>query len=91
MASAGGVRPKRFKNTVSVSRAFTMACFQFSWTGLSVEATIRVPICTPSAPSAKAAAILRPSIIPPAAITGMFTFAHTSDVRTMVATPRLFL
>ena len=38
---------------MSVSAASTMACFQFSCTGDSAADTMRVPICTPSAPSAK--------------------------------------
>ena len=52
---------------------------------------MRVPICTPSAPSAKAAAMLRPSAMPPAAITGTSTFEQTSGSSTMVATSRGFL
>ena len=46
---------------MSVSAAATIACFQFSCTGDSAADTMRVPICTPSAPSANAAAIARPS------------------------------
>ena len=45
---------------------------------------MRVPICTPSAPSANAAAMVRPSTMPPAAITGTFTFSQTSGSRTML-------
>ena len=52
---------------------------------------MRVPICTPSAPSAKAAAIERPSVIPPAAITGTPTFEQTSGSSTIVETSREFL
>ncbi len=59
-------REKRLRNTVSVSAAATMACFQLSCTGDSAADTMRVPICTPSAPRAKAAAIERPSQMPPA-------------------------
>ena len=52
---------------------------------------MRVPICTPSAPSAKAAAIVRPSQMPPAAMTGTSTFEQTSGSSTIVATSRGFL
>jgi len=76
---------------VSVSLAPTIMSFQFWCTGLSAAETIRVPICTASAPRAKAAAMERPSVIPPAAITGTFTFEQTRGSRTMVATSRLFL
>ena len=44
---------------------------------------MRVPICTPSAPSTNAAAIDRPSHMPPAAITGTSTFEHTSGSSTI--------
>ena len=69
-ARSAGPGPKRFRNTVSVSLAPTIMSFQFWCTGLSAAETMRVPICTPSAPRAKAAAIVRPSVMPPAAITG---------------------
>ena len=52
---------------------------------------MRVPICTPSAPSANAAAIVRPSQIPPAAITGTSTLEHTSGTSTIDATSRVLL
>ena len=68
---------------MSVSFAARMASFQLEWTGLSAAETIRVPICTPSAPSAKAAAMLRPSTMPPAAITGTRTFEQTSGSSTI--------
>jgi hypothetical protein len=55
---------------VSVSAAPTIAFFQFAWTGDSRAETMRVPIWTPSAPSAKAAAIETPSQMPPAAMIG---------------------
>ena len=58
---------------MSVSAAATMACFQLSCTGDSAADTIRVPICTPSAPSANAAAIVAPSTMPPAAMIGTST------------------
>ncbi len=50
-----------------------IAFFQFSCTGDSADETMRVPIWMPSAPSAKAAAIVRPSTMPPAAMTGTLT------------------
>ncbi len=62
-----------------------------SCTGDSAADTMRVPICTPSAPSANAAAMLRPSQMPPAAITGTSTCEHTSGSRTIDATSRWFL
>ena len=52
---------------------------------------MRVPICTPSAPSANAAAMVRPSQMPPAAITGTSTCEHTSGISTIDATSRWFL
>jgi len=84
-------RLKRFKKTVSVSAAATIACFQFACTGDSAADTMREPICTPSAPSANAAAMLGPSQMPPAAITGTSTFEQTSGNNTMVATSSGFL
>ena len=50
-----------------------MSCFQLSCTGDSAALTMRVPICTPSAPSTNAAAIDRPSQTPPAAMIGTST------------------
>ena len=84
-------RPKRFSSTVSVSAASTTACFQLSWTGDSAADSILVPICTPSAPSASAAAIDTPSQMPPAAMTGTSTSARTSGASTMVDEPWGFL
>ena len=52
---------------------------------------MRVPICTPSAPRARAAAIVAPSRIPPAAMIGTSTFDTTSGSSTIVATSRGFL
>ena len=52
---------------------------------------MRVPICTPSAPSANAAAIERPSQMPPAAMTGTSTREQISGSSTIVATSRGFL
>ena len=76
---------------MSVSAAPTIASFQFWCTGDSAAETMRLPICTPSAPSANAAAIDRPSQMPPALITGTSTFEHTSGKSTMVATSLGFL
>ena len=47
---------------------------------------MRVPICTPSAPRAKAAAIVAPSTMPPAAMIGTSTRERTSGSSTIVAT-----
>src|SRR6185369_7510509 len=90
-ARSAGPGPKRLRKTVSVSFAPTIMSFQFWCTGLSAAETMRVPIWTPSAPSAKAAAMVRPSVMPPAAITGRSVFEQTSGSRTMVATSRAFL
>ena len=49
---------------------------------------MRVPSCTPSAPSARAAAIVGPSTNPPAAITGTSTLETTSGRSTIVDTGR---
>ena len=80
-----------FKNTVSVSLAFTSAAFQLSCTGDSEQDTIRVPICTPSAPMANAPAIDKPSEIPPAAIMGMSTRERINGNKTIVETGLGFL
>ena len=90
-ALSAGPGPKRFRNTVSVSLAPTIMSFQFWCTGLSAAETIRVPIWTPSAPRANAAAMLRPSVMPPAAMIGRPVFEQTSGSSTMVATSRPFL
>ena len=50
----------------------------------SAEATKRVPICTPWAPRARAAARPRPSAMPPAATTGMRTASTTWGTRASV-------
>ena len=76
---------------MSVSAALTIACFQLSWTGLSAALTMRVPIWTPSAPSANAAAMLGPSQMPPAAMIGTVTRDATRGSSTMVDTSRGFL
>ena len=52
---------------------------------------MRVPISTPSAPSAKAAAIVLPSMIPPAATTGTSTASTTCGTNTIVETSFGFL
>ena len=71
---------------MSVSAAATIACFQFSWTGDSAADTMRVPIWTPSAPRANAAAIVAPSVMPPAAMIGTSTRERISGRRTIDAT-----
>ena len=71
---------------MSVSPAATIACFQLSCTGDSAADTIRVPICTPSAPSANAAAMVAPSMMPPAAMIGTSTRDRTSGSSTIVDT-----
>ena len=81
----------RLRKTVSVSLAWMTAFFQFSWTGDSTADTMRVPICTPSAPKAKAAAMERPSTKPPAAMMGTSTWERTKGSSTMLATSRGFL
>ena len=91
MARRAGPGPNRFRNTVSVSRAATMASFQFAWTGDSAAETMRVPICTASAPSAKAAAMDLPSTMPPAATTGRSICEQISGSSTMVETSLGFL
>jgi hypothetical protein len=63
-----------------------MACFQLTCTGDSRADTIRVPICTPSAPSANAAAMVAPSVIPPAAMIGTSTWLRISGNNTIDAT-----
>ena len=64
-----------------------MSCFQFSCTGDSAALTMRVPICTPSAPSTSAAAIERPSHTPPAAMIGTSTRDAISGSSTIVDAP----
>src|SRR6185295_18589311 len=61
--------------------------FQFSWTGDSAALTMRVPICTPSAPSTSAAAIDRPSHTPPAATIGTSTRDAINGSSTIVDAP----
>ena len=64
-----------------------MSCFQLSCTGDSAALTMRVPICTPSAPSTNAAAIDRPSHTPPAAMIGTSTCDAISGSSTIVDAP----
>ena len=73
---------------MSVSLASSTACFQLSWIGDSSDDTMRVPSCTPSAPRARAAAMVGPSTKPPAAITGTSTLETTSGRSTIVETGR---
>jgi hypothetical protein len=56
--------------TASSASAATIRSFQAPAIRISVEARNRVPIDTPWAPSASAAARPRPSAMPPAATTG---------------------
>mgnify|MGYP002508322141 CR=1 FL=1 len=72
--------------TVSPSPAPTMASLKFWWMTHSWEATNRVPMVTPSAPRARAAARPRPSATPPAAMTGMSSARAAALVRTKVPT-----
>src|SRR5262249_54454062 len=57
--------------------AATIACFHSSSIVASFEARKRVPRFTPTAPSISAAAMPRPSNIPPEATTGMGETAST--------------
>ncbi len=54
-------------------------------TGHSSATRKAVPICTPTAPRAKAATKPAPSAMPPAPMTGMDTAWHTAGMRAMVA------
>ena len=83
--NAGGAC--RLSNSVSPSVDVQMSCFQLSCTGDSAALTMRVPICTPSAPSANAAAIDRPSHMPPAAMIGTSTCDAISGSSTIVDAP----
>src|SRR5437879_5180974 len=67
-------------------RALVVAC-----TGLSVQLTKRVPIWMPSAPSANAATMPRPSQMPPAAIIGTSVRARMPCSSTSVETSSGFL
>ena len=58
--------------------ALAIASFHSSGTGASREATKRVPRLTPTAPSISAAAMPRPSKMPPAATTGIGDTASTT-------------
>jgi len=51
------------------------------------ETTNLVPLVTPDAPKANAAARLRPSAIPPAASTGMFNSCYDLFTRTLAPIP----
>ena len=68
--SASSVRTTRMVTSgcawamLRVMSVSAIACFHRLWAGLSAELMNRVPINTPSAPSAKAAAMPRPSTIP---------------------------
>ncbi len=75
---------RRVRLISSVSRSFwsTMPCFTFSWILHSWVAMKRVPMLIPSAPSASAATRLRPSAMPPEAMTGIFTASTVAGSRT---------
>ena len=70
--------------TVSESFAFSTRSLYASAMQHSSTVRKRVPTCTPSAPSANAAAMPRPSAMPPAAITGMRTASHTLGTSAIV-------
>ena len=76
---------------MSVSFADTMASFQFWCTGDSAADTMRVPICTASAPRARAAAMVAPSVKPPAAMMGKSVRDRTRGRSTRVETSFGFL
>lgn len=69
---------------VSESLAPSTFSFHGSHTVHSSMVRKRVPICTPSAPNAKAAQMPRPSAMPPAAMTGMETASRTLGTSAMV-------
>ncbi|MNN50928.1 hypothetical protein D3C81_1655380 [compost metagenome] len=71
---------------VSRSLACTSACLTLSWIGASSVAQKRVPMFTPSAPSTSAAAMPRPSAMPPEAITGTDSLRAASGISTMPGT-----
>lgn len=59
------------------SLAFRMRSLYTGWMLHSSALKNRVPICTPQAPSRKAAATPAPSAMPPAAITGRLVASQT--------------
>ena len=71
------LRRVRLVSRVSRSVFSTIFFFTFSWMAHSWVAMKRVPMLTPSAPSIRAAARLRPSAMPPEAITGVSPSAST--------------
>ncbi len=81
----------RLSTQVPVSVALQIAALKFSCTGLSAQLTKRVPIWMPSAPRANAAAMPRPSQMPPAAIRGTSTRARMACSSTRVDTSSGFL
>ena len=74
----GSSTSSRSSWTASREAASTIICFHSRVTAISVEARKRVPMTTPWAPSASAAARPRPSAIPPAATTGMSPATSTT-------------
>ena len=71
-------------STVASSRASSRAARCRSDIADSALGRYAVPICTPAAPRAKAAAIPRPSAMPPAATTGTSTASTTCGTSAMV-------
>ncbi len=59
----------------------TICSFTFWWIGLSAVHMKRVPMFTPSAPSASAATRPRASPKPPEAIIGIFTLSAAAGIR----------
>ena len=80
-------RPEKARvSRVWSSRADRMAALCAS--GMPASSLVRktVPICTAAAPSANAAAMPRPSMMPPDAITGTVTASATCGTSAMVPT-----
>ena len=80
------LRMVRNINFVSRSVAPTRACLMLLCTGASCVTKKRVPMFTPSAPSAMAAAMPRPSAMPPEAMTGTRRAWHAKGISTRPGT-----
>ena len=85
-ATRAVLRSVRLVRMVSRSVFLTIASFTFWWIAASWVAMKRVPMLTPSAPSASAATSERPSAMPPEAITGMFTASTVAGSSTISVT-----
>ncbi len=72
--------------TVSVSLLFIIASRSSSDALLSCDVKNAVPICTPSAPKTILAKTPLPSIIPPAAMTGIETTSTICGTKDIVPT-----